>query len=303
MDSKICSTTACLVTVVTLWTNAAASIPNGDMEDPAELNYWAPYELALPGYAAVNETPDPPGDDVLHVMARNTCTWSASGGWSLDQLSSSAMAMNPDDVTYPDLEVFAPVGTTGLRFDARSEIQTLEDTNIPASHLDVTVHYNEELTTVSETFYLSSGWNGRTIDLSDIDTSWPITLVVTASSGVNFDNFPEGPYDGYVYEVVAEGWFDDFAFIPEPPLPGDADLNGYVDDDDLSLLLANWKQGTEWEHGDFNGDGKVDDDDLSLLLSHWGEGTSPMGGRTVPEPAGLSLLAIGAAGLLRRRGR
>ena len=81
---------------------------------------------------------------------------------------------------------------------------------------------------------------------------------------------------------------------------GDADLNGVVDDGDMSLLLANWGQAAEWSGGNFNGDGVVNDADLSLLLANWG----PVGGSgAVPEPASAFVLLLGFAGAALRRGR
>lgn len=77
---------------------------------------------------------------------------------------------------------------------------------------------------------------------------------------------------------------------------GDANRDGSVDDDDLSLLLANWGTQTDWSHGEFSESWPVDDDDLSLLLSHW---TGSAG--TIPEPATIALLLAGALGLARRR--
>ncbi len=48
--------------------------------------------------------------------------------------------------------------------------------------------------------------------------------------------------------------------------------DGVTDDDDLSILLANWgADDTDWRHGDLDYDRHVGDDDLSLLLSNWGE--------------------------------
>jgi len=47
-----------------------------------------------------------------------------------------------------------------------------------------------------------------------------------------------------------------------------------------------------WETGDFDGNGAVSDVGLSLLPANWG------GGQAVPEPVTISLLAMGAAGLL-----
>ena len=86
------------------------------------------------------------------------------------------------------------------------------------------------------------------------------------------------------------------------PLMGDVNLSGLVDDDDLSLLLANWNIGDEWGEGDLNENGTVDDDDLSLLLANWGAGGSAAP-EAVPEPATLGLLAIGDLGALLRRRR
>ena len=81
---------------------------------------------------------------------------------------------------------------------------------------------------------------------------------------------------------------------------GDADLSGYVDDDDLSLLLANWNAGTAWGQGDFNASDNVDDDDLSLLLANWNQGVPPGAPGAIPEPATL-LLLIGVLALIRRK--
>ena len=87
--------------------------------------------------------------------------------------------------------------------------------------------------------------------------------------------------------------------VMPPLLMGDANYDGFVDDDDLSLLLANWKGGDMgWGRGDFNASQDVDDDDLSLLLANW-TGSPPV----VPEPATAGLLVLGAAAILRRKQR
>ncbi len=83
------------------------------------------------------------------------------------------------------------------------------------------------------------------------------------------------------------------------PTPGDATADGWVDDNDLSLLLANWGSNVDWSHGEFSGVPPVDDNDLSLLLANW-TGTGPKT-LTVPEPAGLALLCLGGLSLFRRR--
>ena len=95
---------------------------------------------------------------------------------------------------------------------------------------------------------------------------------------------------------------DDFSVTAGPITPpecdpGDADKDGDVDDDDLSLLLANWGIDTDCAHGEFSGVPPVNDDDLSLLLANW---TGPLGG-AVPEPTTMAMLIFGALALLRRR--
>ena len=89
-------------------------------------------------------------------------------------------------------------------------------------------------------------------------------------------------------------------FIPPLTKMGDADGDTFVDDDDLSLLLSNWKGGdVGWAKGDFNDSHDVDDDDLSLLLSNW----TGSGGGTIPEPATIGLLILGSLGLISRKRR
>jgi hypothetical protein len=52
-----------------------------------------------------------------------------------------------------------------------------------------------------------------------------------------------------------------------------------------------------WADGDFDEDGDVDLDDLSALAANWQYGVTG----AVPEPATMTLLAIGSLALLRRR--
>ena len=55
------------------------------------------------------------------------------------------------------------------------------------------------------------------------------------------------------------------------PLPGDADLDGTVNIEDLTILLTNYgKSGMSWSQGNFDGDPTVDLEDLTILLTHFG---------------------------------
>jgi hypothetical protein len=88
--------------------------------------------------------------------------------------------------------------------------------------------------------------------------------------------------------------------------PGDANGDGTVDINDLTIVLANYGQtGTTWSQGDFTGDGIVDINDLTIVLANYGA-TYGAGIKAVPEPSCIVLVATGAAGLLvcsRRRRR
>jgi hypothetical protein len=100
-------------------------------------------------------------------------------------------------------------------------------------------------------------------------------------------------------------------------LPGDANLDSAVNIADLGILAANWQQPANWLGGDFNADGIVNIADLGILAANW-QATAQNGattmdlaealamfdvfdGAVVPEPAGVSLLALAGAVLLRRR--
>ena len=55
------------------------------------------------------------------------------------------------------------------------------------------------------------------------------------------------------------------------PLPGDANHDGKVDINDLTIVLAHYGQtGTTWSQGEFTGDGTVDINDLTIVLAHYG---------------------------------
>jgi hypothetical protein len=98
---------------------------------------------------------------------------------------------------------------------------------------------------------------------------------------------------------------------------GDANLDGQVDGSDYSLIdngFLNHLSG--WYNGDFNYDGVVDGSDYTLIDNAFNQQqgnlvanpagpavsiATQIGGTAVPEPASLTILAMGTTALLRRK--
>ncbi|MCX5655303.1 MAG: PEP-CTERM sorting domain-containing protein, partial [Planctomycetota bacterium] len=127
---------------------------------------------------------------------------------------------------------------------------------------------------------------------------------------------------GYAYNGESAVWFD--AGIPfgdttavaansvlvRYTLIGDVNLDGVVDDSDISILSNNYGfTEMSWANGDVYGyDGIVSDDDVGLQANNYGMTAGQLTGgiselAAVPEPATLALLALGAAAMITRRRR
>ena len=76
-------------------------------------------------------------------------------------------------------------------------------------------------------------------------------------------------------------------------LPGDANRDGKVTFADYIALELGFGTSGGWSAGDFNGDGIVNFKDYIILESNFNRG--------VPEPATMSLVALGGLAMLKRR--
>jgi hypothetical protein len=82
-------------------------------------------------------------------------------------------------------------------------------------------------------------------------------------------------------------------------LPGDANGDGTVDVNDLTIVLAHYNQtGMNWSQGEFTGSGKVDVNDLTIVLAHYNTTVGAADIKAVPEPSALLLIVVGVFGLL-----
>jgi hypothetical protein len=97
--------------------------------------------------------------------------------------------------------------------------------------------------------------------------------------------------DGTVDDVDLARWLSEAAFhngFTEAYLPGDANLDGFVNAADLNALALNWRNSVSgWSVGDFNADSHVDAADLNLLALNWRRSSQIL----VPENAPLRELS------------
>ena len=125
--------------------------------------------------------------------------------------------------------------------------------------------------------------------LIDPSAGWSLTAATAISN--------DGKY--IVGYGTINGWTH--GFLLTEASPGDANLDGSVDVNDLTIVLASFgNSGMVWSQGDFNDDGRVDVNDLTILLTSFGQSLGSPAGRiaAVPEPSGLAALAAGSLGLL-----
>ncbi len=134
-----------------------------------------------------------------------------------------------------------------------------------------------------------------------------IALVV---QGAIADGNPDGDATTFANEFVTAVFSNlTLTFDALPPVPGDYDTSGQVEQGDLDIVLQNW--GTANFTGDETAlvgggpfDGTVDQNELDGVLQNWGSTGAPdFAGSTVPEPLSALAWLAGASLLNRRRPR
>jgi PEP-CTERM motif-containing protein len=120
-------------------------------------------------------------------------------------------------------------------------------------------------------------------------------LDFTGSSWVQFRFFTNTPN---LVSNPGKIYLDNFRVETDgEQLPGDANGDGSVTDADYTIWADNYDiSPATFEMGDFNGDGGVSDADYTIWADNYGATTG-----AVPEPATLSLIALGGLAALRRR--
>ena len=128
-------------------------------------------------------------------------------------------------------------------------------------------------------------------DLSFVQGTETLSSVLSAVKSLRILSAAAGPSrNGDA--VAARLGVDNITAVPEP-LPGDANRDGFINEDDAAILATNWQilSGAIWDMGDFNGDNAVNDVDATILAANWQVGVPAEA--AVPEPGTLTMLAIG----------
>jgi hypothetical protein len=152
--------------------------------------------------------------------------------------------------------------------------------------------------TIGETSLSTLGGSVFTGIWVENDSYVKFSSVLAAGDGTIQCVLESGNPDNY-------GVFSGLQIVPSSPtfILGDANGDDVVNDEDASILGANWRRTGDatWAQGDFNDDKNVDDRDAAILAAHWGATGE---GGSVPEPSTATLVLIGAIALLgvaRRR--
>jgi probable HAF family extracellular repeat protein len=150
-------------------------------------------------------------------------------------------------------------------------------------------------TVASEHAFIYSG--GTMMDLNSL---------IPASSGWDLAQAEAINNSGWIvgYGVNSAGATDAFLLQPVTVVHnlGDANGDGRVDVNDLTIVLSNYGQtGCAWSQGSMDGDptGTVDINDLTIVLANFGTTYgSASGVAAVPEPGTAALIAASLIGLV-----
>ncbi|MEX2140107.1 MAG: PEP-CTERM sorting domain-containing protein [Pirellulales bacterium] len=159
---------------------------------------------------------------------------------------------------------------------------------------------------------LGATWNGQGITSSTAAADAATNPEGTSVGYAANIELPLGQYTNFRGQAV-----DDTVVLVRYTRTGDANLDGVVNDDDVTIVSATYGPGVSqpaWGLGDFDYNGFVDDDDVTLLGVFYDPAAPPLavsatgssdGVTAVPEPGTLMLaaLAILVAAATSRRNR
>jgi hypothetical protein len=235
-------------------------------------------------------------------------TKAGSGTLTLNSLRAAGMSIDAGTVA------MAPDGT-----DANTSVVgalAIAGGDTPTATLDITgnaaiVNYagTSPAATVRAQILAGRGGPGFAVTWTGpgITSSTAATDPVSRSVGYAENSaLPLGPYSAFRGEAV-----DDTSLLIAFTRTGDANLDGLVNDDDVTIVGATYAPGVPnaaWALGDFDYNGFVDDDDVTLLGAFYDPAAAPLIGppaepgasgiAAVPEPGTVVLMVTSLIGIL-----
>ena len=157
----------------------------------------------------------------------------------------------------------------------------------------------------SNNFQVATGDSGGAV-FYDGPHGWQLTGILLARTTYNSQPGGTAVYGNQSYFANLGSTYSQGSYYSQimqevlsDALPGDANLDGRVDINDLTVVLANYGlTGATWSQGEFSGSGTVDLNDLTIVLTNYGQTTGASGVASVPESSGVALLLAAAACLL-----
>jgi hypothetical protein len=131
------------------------------------------------------------------------------------------------------------------------------------------------------------------VDAFDIDAL--ADAILNGGDVATFDLVIDGVLDSLDMDMLIASLVDTPMGEASGSFYGDFNLDGVVDLLDLNKLTANYNGFGGWALGDANGDGSIELLDLNKLTANYNATV------VVPEPATMTLLALGAVALIRRK--
>lgn len=199
-------------------------------------------------------------------------TLAFTGTVALGGLNITAGSVALTDATMPALKLGSLAIASNQTLDIMSRALVLTDSSQAST-----------LRTLLLNGYDGGSWDGTGIVSTSVATSGYLRTIGYAANTFGYTNF-------FGVTVSPNDLLVAYTFF------GDANLDGQVDDDDLSLISPT---GTTWSEGDFNYDGVVNQSDLDLFTL--GRVISSSFTPPVPEPVSLAWLPAFAFLLHRRR--
>jgi hypothetical protein len=289
---------------------------------PAEINVTrgshsigAPVNLADDTLITVSEAQSTLSITAEINAAAVTLTKAGAGTLSLGRLRAGGLSINDGKVSLlPGGSAGASVvGTLSIAGDA-APTATFDLTDrsavidFPAAGTSPAATVREQILAGRGSTGLGPAWNGPGITSS---TAQADTATSPNSTSVGYavnSEMPLGAISMFGGQPV-----DPSSVLVGYTRTGDANLDGVVNNDDVTIVGASYAPGfakPSWALGDFDYNGFVDNDDVTLLGVFYNPSAPPLAAptvvdaalSTVPEPSALWLLAgaMGALWIVRR---